>query len=151
MTNDGSAIRGVRPAPLQGWSGVVLIGRGAAMQGVASSFGVLIIFESFFGSKWYYWGGACGALSLSSLLVGMVFGFRGYWKLRRERDAGYTTALPDATKNAGLFLLHPVTFAVIAAPYEPRPQTLGKAVKVRDIIFGSTASTGSAVRSRSAN
>jgi hypothetical protein len=125
----------MNPTPLPGWSGVKFVARGGAMEGLVPFCAVAISFESMFGRKWYYWGGFFGILSGIFIGIGLTMGIRGYSKLRREREAGYTTALPDAEKYPELFLLNPVTFAVISPPYAPRPETLRRFFKIRDLFI----------------
>jgi len=112
-----------------------LVAKGGALEVAAVVSGMLIAFESAFGDKWYYWGDTFLAISVASVVVGATLGLRGYAKLKRERRAGYTTALLDARKDRSLFLLHPVTFDVLLRPDQQRPETIMRAIRIRDLLF----------------
>jgi hypothetical protein len=89
------------PTPLPGWSALTFIARGAALEVLASILGMLITFESFFGDRWYLWGGTLAVLALSCLMVGAILGIRGYQKLKAERSRGYTTSLSGKSISRG--------------------------------------------------
>jgi len=85
-----------------------------------------------------YWAAALVTIGVSAAIIGGVMGLFGYHKLKKEREAGYTTSPQDARKYPTLFWLHPVTMQVMLRPHEPRPPmgALGKQLNMIAIIRG---------------
>lgn len=65
---------------------------------------------------------------LGCLVILTFAGKHGFGSLSKDREEsarGYTTILKTAKERQDLYLLHRHSFAVLSAPFTPRPETLG--------------------------
>jgi hypothetical protein len=107
---------------LPGWTALQLSGRAVAVTWAGIAVGVLIMFESYFPGKWYYWGGSFFVVATSIVITGETMSIRGNHKAKKERANGYTTVLYDARKHPELYYLTGDDLQVVSRPFTPRPE-----------------------------
>ena len=75
------------------------------------------------------WAVAWLVLCLPLVSVATWYGLASFSVDGKENERGYTTIMKTANERPELFLLQRNTFAVLSAPYQVRPQTLGMPFK----------------------
>jgi O-antigen/teichoic acid export membrane protein len=112
------------PTPLSGPSAATLVIHGLYYELGAFAVGCLVAVEAYLPGPWYAWAAVIVAVVVGLLSIGLTRTLRGYRKIPREKERGYTTVIGDAIKDPSLFFLHRRTLRVVAVPHQPRPRRL---------------------------
>ena len=107
---------------LPGWTALQLSGRAVAVTWVGIAVGALIMFESYFPGKWYYWGGSFFVVATGIVITGETMSVGGNHKAKKERANGYTTALYDARRYPELYYLTGDDLQIVSPPFSARPE-----------------------------